>query len=142
MSAEPAFLGVSSSLTGRRWKARVVDDRLALALAQGHGLPEIVGRLLAARGVGMEEAERFLNPTLKALMPDPSVLKDMDRAADRIARAIRDGEKVAVFGDYDVDGATSTALLARFFRDVGGSLRVYIPDRIKEGYGPNLPALL
>ncbi|MBJ7417766.1 MAG: single-stranded-DNA-specific exonuclease RecJ, partial [Niveispirillum sp.] len=90
----------------------------------------------------VEEVERFLSPTLRAFMPDPSVLRDMDKAADRVARAIRDGEKVAVFGDYDVDGATSTALLNRFFRAVGRQLRVYIPDRIEEGYGPNLPALL
>ncbi|MBP7335831.1 single-stranded-DNA-specific exonuclease RecJ [Niveispirillum sp.] len=138
----PAFLGVESSLTGRRWKARNSDDRLALALAQAHALPELVGRLLAGRGVGVEEVERFLSPTLRAFMPDPSVLRDMDVAADRLARAIRDGEKVAVFGDYDVDGATSTALLNRFFRAVGRQLRVYIPDRIEEGYGPNLPALL
>lgn len=138
----PPFLGVESSITGRRWKARTSDDRLALSLSQAHGLPELVGRLLAGRGVGVEEAERFLAPTLRAFMPDPSVLRDMDVAADRIARAIRDGEKVAVFGDYDVDGATSTALLNRFFRAVGRQLRVYIPDRIEEGYGPNLPALL
>lgn len=138
----PAFLGVESSLTGRRWKARNSDDRLALTLAQAHGLPELVGRLLAGRGVGVEEVERYLSPTLRAFMPDPSVLRDMDKAADRVARAIRDGEKVAVFGDYDVDGATSTALLNRFFRAVGQQLRVYIPDRIEEGYGPNLPALL
>ncbi|MFV3128836.1 single-stranded-DNA-specific exonuclease RecJ [Niveispirillum sp. KHB5.9] len=138
----PAFLGVESSLTGRRWKARNSDDRLALALSQAHGLPELVGRLLAGRGVSVEEAERFLAPTLRAFMPDPSVLRDMDKAADRVARAIRDGENVAVFGDYDVDGATSTALLNRFFRALGRNLRVYIPDRIEEGYGPNLPALL
>ncbi|MFV3073203.1 single-stranded-DNA-specific exonuclease RecJ [Niveispirillum fermenti] len=138
----PAFLGVESSITGRRWKARNSDERLALALAQAHGLPELVGRLLAGRGVGVEEAERFLTPTLRAFMPDPSVLHDMDVAAERLARAIRDGEKVAVFGDYDVDGATSTALLNRFFRSLGRELRVYIPDRIEEGYGPNLPALL
>lgn len=138
----PAFLGVESSITGRRWKARNSDERLALALAQAHGLPELVGRLLAGRGVGVEEAERFLTPTLRAFMPDPSVLRDMDVAAERLARAIRDGEKVAVFGDYDVDGATSTALLNRFFRSLGRELRVYIPDRIEEGYGPNLPALL
>lgn len=139
---DPAFLGVSTSFTGRRWKARAVDERLALAHAQSFGVPEIVGRLLSARGIALEEADRFLNPTLRALLPDPSVLKDMDVAADRIARAIRAGERVAVFGDYDVDGATSTALLARFFRAVGSDLRVYIPDRIQEGYGPNLPALL
>ncbi len=138
----PAFLGVESSITGRRWKARNSDERLALALSQAHGLPELVGRLLAGRGVGVEEAEHYLSPTLRAFMPDPSVLQDMDKAAARVARAIRDGEKVAVFGDYDVDGATSSALLSRFFRALGRELRVYIPDRIEEGYGPNLPALL
>ena len=139
---EPAFLGVESSICGRRWRVRGGDDRMALALAQSYGLPELVGRLLAARGVGLEEAEQFLSPTLRAFMPDPSSLKHMDIAADRIARAIREGEKVAVFGDYDVDGATSTALLSRFFQALGRHLRVYIPDRIQEGYGPNLPALL
>jgi len=139
---ETAFLGVEQSWTGRRWRSRPVDDRLALAHAQGRGLPDIVGRLLAARGITLEEAERFLVPTLKAWMPDPHTLRDMEKAATRIVRAIRDGEKVAVFGDYDVDGATSTALLARFFRHLGRPLRVYIPDRLAEGYGPNLPALL
>lgn len=138
----PAFLGVESSIMGRRWKARNTDERQALALSQALGLPELVGRLLAGRGVGLEEAERFLSPTLRAFLPDPSVLRDMDVAAERVARAIRDGEQVAVFGDYDVDGATSSALLTRFFRALDRSLRVYIPDRIDEGYGPNLPALL
>lgn len=139
---EAAFLGVDRSMTGRLWRARPADERLALALSQSRGLPELIGRLLAGRGVGLEDADSFLTPTLRALLPDPSVLKDMDKAADRIARAIRDGERVAVFGDYDVDGATSSALLARFFRAAGTDLRVYIPDRIAEGYGPNAPALL
>ncbi len=137
-----AFLGVERSFSGRLWRARPADERLALAHAQTRGLPELIGRLLAGRGIGLEEADAFLTPTLRTLLPDPSVLKDMDKAADRIARAVRDGERVAVFGDYDVDGATSSALLARFFRAVGADLRVYIPDRIAEGYGPNAPALL
>lgn len=139
---ETAFLGIERSFCGRSWRARPVDERLALALAQGHGLPELIGRLLAARGIGPDDVESFLAPTLRTLLPNPSVLRDMDAAAGRIARAIRDGERVAVFGDYDVDGATSSALLARFFRAVGADLRVYIPDRIAEGYGPNAPALL
>ncbi|QJE72700.1 single-stranded-DNA-specific exonuclease RecJ [Aerophototrophica crusticola] len=139
--SDTAFLGIERSLAGKRWRARAVDERLALALSQGHGLPELVGRLLAGRGVGVEEADRFLQPTLRALLPDPNGLKDMDKAAARVAAAIRDGEAVAVFGDYDVDGATSSALMTRFFRAVGRRLRVYIPDRIQEGYGPNLPAL-
>src|SRR6516162_10175483 len=141
MTAE-AFLGVERSLLGRRWRARGGDDREGLAIAQRLALPEIVGRLLAARGVGAEAAESFLNPTLRELLPDPSRFRDMDKAAARLARAVRDGEAIAVFGDYDVDGATSAALLARFFAAAGHPIRIYIPDRMKEGYGPNLPALL
>ncbi len=106
------------------------------------GLPEIVARVLAGRGVAPEDCAAYLAPSLKNLMPDPRVLVDMEKAASRVARAIMDGEKVAVFGDYDVDGATSSALLYRFFRAAGRELRVYIPDRIREGYGPNAPALL
>ncbi|MBX3493607.1 MAG: single-stranded-DNA-specific exonuclease RecJ [Parvibaculum sp.] len=136
------FLGVDRSVTGRAWVSRLADDRLALAIAQREGLPEIVARVLAGRGVAPEDCAAYLAPSLKSLMPDPRVLIDMDKAASRVAKAIIDGEKVAVFGDYDVDGATSSALLYRFFRAVGSELRVYIPDRIREGYGPNAPALL
>jgi single-stranded-DNA-specific exonuclease len=109
------FLGVERSLTGKRWEERLGDSRQALALSQQLGLPEIVGRVLAARGVDLDEAERFLDPTLRAYLPDPSALQDMDRAAARLVRAVEQGEKLAVFGDYDVDGATSAAVLARFF---------------------------
>ncbi|WP_341897838.1 single-stranded-DNA-specific exonuclease RecJ [Ferrovibrio terrae] len=137
----PAFLGVTRSIGGRRWRLRNTDDRLALALAQQAGLPEILGRVLAGRGIGLEELEDHLNPSLRRLLPDPSRFRDMDAAAERLADAIIGNEAVAVFGDYDVDGATSTALLNRFFTSVGRELRVYIPDRLKEGYGPNAPAL-
>jgi single-stranded-DNA-specific exonuclease len=137
----PAFLGVERSLTGRRWRARNSDDRLALALAQRLGVPEVVGRVLAGRGVSLEAAEDFMRPTLRAALPDPASIVDMERAARRLAEAIRAGESVAVFGDYDVDGATSSALLQRFFAALGRPLRIYIPDRLKEGYGPNAPAL-
>jgi single-stranded-DNA-specific exonuclease len=137
-----AFLGVERSLTGRRWRARMGDERAGLAIAQRLSLPEIVGRLLAGRGIGPEAAESFLNPTLRELLPDPSRFRDMDKAAERLARAVRDGEKIAIFGDYDVDGATSAALLSRLFAAASLLPRIYIPDRMKEGYGPNLPALL
>lgn len=142
MSEKPTLLGVERSVTGRRWYAREGDLRAGLALAQRFGLPEAVGRVMAARGVGLEEAGSWLEPTLRDLLPDPSSLKDMDRAAARIADAIKRGERIAIFGDYDVDGATSTALLQRFFEAVGGRVTTYIPDRLKEGYGPNAPALL
>ncbi len=136
------FLGVEKSLTGKRWIGRQADGRQSLALSQRLGLPEIVGRVLAARGVGLEDAGGFLNPTLKDLLPDPNRLKGMDKAAERLARAVMDGEQIGIFGDYDVDGATSAALLKRFIAAVGGQSTAYIPDRLKEGYGPNTPALL
>lgn len=137
-----AFLGVERSLTGRRWAARLADERTALAIAQRHGLPEPVARLLAARDVDLDAVPDFLDPTLRRFLPDPSHLKDMDVAVARLAHAVQGGERIVVFGDYDVDGATSSALLLRFFRAVGGNIGVYIPDRRKEGYGPNTAALL
>ncbi len=136
-----AFLNVERSITGRRWAARLADERTAVAMAQRHGLPDAICRLLAARDVGIDAATDFLDPTLRKFLPDPSHLKDMDLAIDRLVRAVRGSEKIVVFGDYDVDGATSSALLLRFFRSVGGDIGVYIPDRRKEGYGPNTAAL-
>lgn len=138
----PAFLNVERSLNGRRWQVREGDGRLALTLSQRFGLPEVVGRILAARGIGLDDAESFLNPTLRDLLPDPFHLKDMEPAAARLVRAVMNGEIIGIFGDYDVDGATSSALLNNFLSAAGASVRVYIPDRIAEGYGPNAPALL
>jgi len=137
-----SFLGVEQSLTGRRWQARPLDERVAMALSQRFALPEVVGRVLAARGVGLEDAESFLTPTLRRLLPDPSHLRDLDVATERLASAVMQGERIAVFGDYDVDGSTSAALLVRYLRAVGSQARIYIPDRLVEGYGPNADALL
>ena len=139
--AAPA-LGVGASLTGRRWVAREAGERLSLGIAQRLGLPEVVGRLLASRGVDLETAGHFLEPTLRALLPDPSVLADMDAAAGRLAHAVRTGETVGVFGDYDVDGACSAAIMARLLRGLGCAVLTHVPDRMREGYGPNGPALL
>ncbi len=136
-----AFLGVERSFTNRRWTARAYDERQALALVQRFSLPDIVARSLSARGVGVEEAGSFLSPRLRDLLPDPFLLKDMDRAVARFIRAVREGEKIAVLGDYDVDGATSSALMIRFARALGFELRLYIPDRLTEGYGPNAAAM-
>ncbi len=141
LAAPAVLLEVERSLSGRRWQLHPVDERLSAALCQRHGLPEILGRILAARGVSVDAAEDHLAPTLRALMPDPSAMKDMDRAADRIAGAIASGERIAVFGDYDVDGATSAALLLRYLRALGSEPLLHIPDRMAEGYGPNAPAL-
>ena len=140
--ARPCVLGVERSVTGKRWEERLADPRLGLALAQRLGVPELVGRVLAARGVGPDDAEDYLAPKLRDALPDPSRLKDMDAAVARLVAAIRGGERIAIFGDYDVDGATSAALLTRFLRAVGADPRVYVPDRLTEGYGPNAPALL
>lgn len=141
-AARAAFLGVERSLTGRRWAERLADERMAIAMAQRHGLPEAICRLLAAREVDLEGVPDFLEPTLRKFLPDPSHLKDMDAAIARVVSAIRTGQRIAVFGDYDVDGATSSALLLRFLRAVGGDVGLYIPDRRKEGYGPSAAALL
>ena len=135
------LLGVGRSATGRVWVARDADDRVAHALSQRLGVPDIVGRVLAARGVDADGGADFLNPTLKSALPDPSLFLDMDKAARRLADAVAAGERIAVFGDYDVDGATSTALLVRFLRDVGARPVIYIPDRRTEGYGPNPEAM-
>jgi single-stranded-DNA-specific exonuclease len=140
--AETAFLGVEQSLGGRRWQLAAVDERLAAALSQRLGLPEVVGRVLASRGVDLDAVESFLNPTLRDLLPDPFHLLGMDAAAERLAGAVASGETIGVFGDYDVDGATAAALLQRFFTAVGAPVLVHIPDRTTEGYGPNTPALL
>lgn len=138
---DDSYLGVDQSLSGRRWILRPCDDRSSLTLAQRIGVPEVVGRVMDGRGIGLDEAQNFLNPTLKDMLPDPDVLRDMDKAAGRLADAVTGAEGIAVFGDYDVDGATSSALLKRFFRAVGVDVPVHIPDRINEGYGPNQAAL-
>ncbi|WP_439817480.1 single-stranded-DNA-specific exonuclease RecJ [Zavarzinia sp. CC-PAN008] len=114
---------------------------MALAIAQAHGVAEPLARILAGRGVTLEDVPGFLKPTLREHLPDPSIFRDMDALADRLAYAVRAGEPVAVFGDYDVDGATSAALLIRFLRSVGHDARLYVPDRLAEGYGPNAAAL-
>ncbi|MBT6093367.1 MAG: single-stranded-DNA-specific exonuclease RecJ [Rhodospirillaceae bacterium] len=135
-------MGIDNSLEGKRWLMRSIDDRLSLAMAQRLMIPDIVARVMAGRDITLDGANAFLNPTLRELLPNPSQLSDMDRAAERVASAIIQSEKIGIFGDYDVDGATSSALLGRFISAVGGQWQVHIPDRLKEGYGPNTPALL
>ena len=136
-----AFLKVESSFTKRRWVAREYNERDALALAQRHHLPDVIARSLSARGINLDSAVSFLAPRLRDIMPNPSIFKDMDVAAARVAQAIQKGEKIAVYGDYDVDGATSSALMIRFVRAAGHDIRLYVPDRLKEGYGPNIEAM-
>ena len=136
-------LGVTRSANGQIWRERQTraQSLLSMAMAQRLGLPDVLARVMAGREVGLEDAEGFLDPTLKALMPDPSGLVDMDRAVARVADAVEAGVSIAIFGDYDVDGATSSALLARYLRALGLTPAIHIPDRIIEGYGPNGPAI-
>lgn len=138
-----AFLGVGRSVSGQRWQQRLDQAGLnrALAMAQTHGIPELITRVLAGRGVGVPDALAFLDPTIRDLMPDPYVMTDAEKATERLARAIERGERVVIFGDYDVDGAASAALLHRFLFHFGIEARIYIPDRIFEGYGPNPAAI-
>ncbi len=138
-----AYLGVIASARGYTWRERLAPGaaNTALAISQQHGLPELLGRVLAARGINIEDVPNVLEPTIRALMPDPSTLNDMDKAARRLADAVVKRERVAVFGDYDVDGACSSALMRRFLNAHGLDATIYIPDRMFEGYGPNIPAI-
>jgi single-stranded-DNA-specific exonuclease len=142
MGETDAFLGVERSATGRWWRQRPADDRLGLAISQRLGVSDLVGRLLASRGQDLDSAGSFLLPRLKDQLPDPAQFRDMEKAALRLARAVANSERIGIFGDYDVDGATSAALLIRYLRAVGAAPTVlYVPDRQSEGYGPNAPAL-
>ncbi|GJE18510.1 single-stranded-DNA-specific exonuclease RecJ [Methylobacterium marchantiae] len=129
---------------GRPWRDRGNDEVVqayATTMVQAHGQPEFLARVLASRGIRPNEAEGYLQPRLRDLMPDPSCLVDMEAAAERLARAVEGGERVAVFGDYDVDGAASAALIAGHLRALGLDVQIHIPDRITEGYGPNVAAV-
>ena len=137
---EGAAFGVAKSFTGRRWSLAAVDAKTETALKQDAGLSPVLAHLLAARCIDAAGAYDYLNPTLKKLMPDPSVLAEMDKEVARVSAALEQGQRIAVFGDYDVDGSVSSALLAEFFSTIGQPPRIYIPDRMSEGYGPSAAA--
>jgi len=137
-----AYLGIERSLTGRRWIGPGTEiDRLAEAMSQATALPRPLCQTLARLGVAPEEAEGYLVPALRDLLPDPRSLKDMEPAAARFLQAVRDGQRVAIFADYDVDGGASAALLLDWLHGMGQGATLYVPDRIDEGYGPNVPAM-
>ncbi|PPD02347.1 MAG: single-stranded-DNA-specific exonuclease RecJ, partial [Methylocystis sp.] len=143
-SMVPAFLGVERSVLGRRWRGRLDarGEAQALALTQAHGIDDFLARVIAGRGVTVADAAGYLDPKLRDLLPDPSSLRDMDAATSRLAHAIERSEQIAIFGDYDVDGACSSALLIDFWRAAGApEPLLHIPDRIIEGYGPNVEAI-
>ncbi|MBV1687437.1 single-stranded-DNA-specific exonuclease RecJ [Novosphingobium sp. G106] len=141
MASQPASLfGIESSLGGKAWRWRGGNMDLVEGVA---GLEaDIVTQLLLARGVPSHDVERQRAPSLRAFLPDPSHFRDMDAAAERIAQAVLTGETVTIYGDYDVDGATSAALFIRLLRMLGHDARYYIPDRLLEGYGPSGEALV
>ena len=140
-TADP-LLGVCSSVLEQMWLERPVVSRIAEAISEQNEIPLVAARVMAGRGVAIDQAPEYLNPSIKSLMPDPNVLIDMDKAVERIVKAARAGEKIAIFGDYDVDGATSTSLLVNYFKSINIKVVYYIPDRLSEGYGPNSEALL
>lgn len=137
-----AFLGVEQSLNGRKWVGPTPEtDRLASAMAQQTELPLVLCNVLVRQGVSPQDTASYLEPQLRDLLPDPRSLRDMERAATRFLKAVNGRERIAIFGDYDVDGGASSALLIHWLRAVGLSATLYIPDRIDEGYGPNAPAM-
>ena len=141
-ATEQCIFGVEQSISGKRWVAgRPNNPVLAMGLAQQFDLPEIIASIISSRGIDAEGVNAYLDPKLNNLLPDPFHLKGMQAGIGRLVSALKEGQKVAVFGDYDVDGATSSALLCRYFRTLGLKLRIYIPDRIEEGYGPSNSAM-
>lgn len=133
-----SFLGVDCSISGFRWVSLLGQDEInqALKIAQIHEIPDIIARVLAGRHVSIDRAKDFLNPSMRQLMPDPKTLTDCEKSSNRIVKAIYDSEKIAIFGDYDVDGAVSVTLMTRFLSYFGINANTYIPDRILDGYGP------
>src|SRR3984957_11870795 len=136
-----APFGVARSFSGRRWQLDLGNETLARQLQQELMLSPVLAKLLASRGIGVGDAADYLHPTLKKLLPDPSSLAEMDVAIARVKQALEKGEHLAVFGDYDVDGSVSASLLAGFFTALGSPPRIYIPDRMREGYGPSAAAM-
>lgn len=135
-----ALPAIAMPASRKRWVLKAASIADAEAIEAATGVPSVIARLLAARGVKAGEAERYLNPSLRDALADPSTLADMDRAADRIAGAIMTGERCGVFGDYDVDGTCGSAVLKEYFKTLGAPLDVYLPDRMLEGYGPTIEA--
>ncbi|SCA54792.1 Single-stranded-DNA-specific exonuclease recJ [Candidatus Terasakiella magnetica] len=135
------LLNIEQSVSGKQWVQRPFDERMAMTLSQRLEVSELTGRVMSSRGVALDEAASFLNPTLRDLLPDPNHFKGMSEAVSCLCDAIQNEELIAIFGDYDVDGATSSALLRRFLNGVGAKSTIYIPDRLEEGYGPNSAAM-
>ena len=131
------------SVLGKNWQEKFIDERQLLTLQQRYeDLGDAVSRLLCVKNIELEDVEEFLNPSIKTSLPNPFELLDMDLAVSHIIKAVKNNKKITIFADYDVDGATSSSLLKRFFADLGVNVGIYVPDRILEGYGPNAKALV
>ena len=126
-----------NSVLGKNWISKRCNEDQVNFLKENFDLSEIVSKLIAIRNINIEEVKLFLNPKIKNFLPNPFILKDMEKAADRTVKAIKNNEKIGIFGDYDVDGATSTAILGNYFNQIDRKTEIYIPDRKSEGYGPN-----
>lgn len=133
---------IPTSISGLTWQQKPYNERFAMALQQKFDLPDALAKIVATKNLELDEIENFLNPTIKATLPNPFELLDMKEAVDHVIDAVQQKKKITIFADYDVDGATSSALLRRFFREIGVAVEIYVPDRVLEGYGPNSQALL
>ena len=131
----------SVSVTGKNWILKKFDQEKIVYLKDNFFLDEITAKLLVLRNIKKEDINSFLNPSIKNFLPNPNNLLDMKKSSLRTLEAIKNKEKIGVFGDYDVDGATSTALLGRYFNEIKLSYELYIPDRKTEGYGPSIKAI-
>jgi len=131
---------IARSVTGVPWMMKPADETTVFKMAASHDLEEALARILVARGVGPDAAERYLNPSLRTMMPDPDTMRDMPLAAERISTAIMTDETIGIFGDYDVDGVTATSLLFLYLQSLGQEAKVYLPDRVADGYGPSIGA--
>ena len=127
-----------TSVSGKNWVFKKFDHTEVKKFADDYSLNEIVAKLIAIRKNNIEDINLYLKPTIKNLLPNPLILKDMDNAVERTYQCIKKGELIGIFGDYDVDGATSTAILTKYFSLLNQNIKTYIPDRKREGYGPSI----
>ncbi|MDG1142234.1 MAG: single-stranded-DNA-specific exonuclease RecJ [Hellea sp.] len=137
---DDSLLDVNSSYSGNKWSLRSTDEELISSIQKDNQIDYITARIIAGRKISLADVQDFLNPSLRKLLPDPSSMQDMDKAAKIIFNAIKSNKKITIFADYDVDGATSAAQLVKWARNFNNELKIYVPDRIKEGYGPSIEA--
>ena len=137
---DDSLLDVNNSYSGNKWSLRSNDEELISAIQKDSQISYITARIIAGREISLADVQDFLNPSLRKLLPDPSSMQDMDKAAKIIFNAIKSNKKITIFADYDVDGATSAAQLVKWARNFDSELEIYVPDRIKEGYGPSIEA--